>query len=331
MVYNFCITTQPRSGDELLISRIRSHPNIYITLGKPYCEFHEQKTHTSFNEFLVEHKYNNQNFNLKVEEQDIMHSLNTRDYMENYYDELIRDNIIDHDERSNIKEFLDLIYAKDKEAKKQGFQKAALHALTRYRNYGLTVYGDQLLSGCIDTLQQSEDFKYIILFRKNVLWQYVSTLLPVEVNEHGYTKIIDTKLVLDAKAFKQYANNTLKERDDIRAYIQNKNTSCLEIYYEDLATKNRETLDKVQDFLGVPVQERDLYGINPNNIYEETRPLEAIVTNYKEFTELLQDDEEIVPYFKMAADSVNPFYYEIRKAGSFASLDFLREMYEGKP
>lgn len=330
MIYNFCIVTQPRSGDELLISKLRSHPNVYITLGKPYNEFYSQQNYSTFEDYLLQYKYNKQNYELKYNEQDITHSLNTKEYMLSYYDEQIKAGCIDENERQQITEYLDLIYCKDKEKKKQGYENATKCALQRYKKFGITLYGADYLAGRLNDITTKE-IKYIILFRKNLLWQFVSTRLPVETNEHGYTKIIDTKMTIDSQQFEHFVTNTLEERKLIHEMIRNKNASYIEITYEDLARKSRDTLDRVQQFLNVPVQEKDLYGINPDNIYEETRPVDTIVTNYTELKEKLSTNELIAGYFKDAEDSVNPFYYEIRKAGSFKSLEFLKEMYDGKP
>jgi hypothetical protein len=329
MKYDFCVVTQPRSGDEILISKLRSHPNVYITLGIPYKEFLLQTVHNSFDNYLLEHKYNKQNYDLKLNEQDIMHSLNTREYMSSYYNELVKTGCINENESQQITSFLDLIYTRDKEKKKEGYKLAAENALRRYTNYGITIYGEHFLQKNADDIL-SDNPRYIILFRKNLLWQYVSTLLPVITNEHGYTKIIDTKLNIDPLLFAQYVIDTLNERESIINNISNTGNPHIIIYYEDLVKKNRETLDIVQQFLNVPIQEKDLYGINVENIYEETRPVDTIIENYTELKNYFIKDENIITYFKLAEDSVNPFYYELRKAGSFKSLEFLQEMYNGK-
>jgi hypothetical protein len=330
MKYSFCIITQPRSGDELLISKLRSHPNVYITLGKPYVEFTEQNTFTSFYEYLEKYKFQQQNYDIKYNEQDIVHTLNTREYMEQYYKDQIKIGSIPESQADEISAYLDLLYSKDKEERKKGCDVATQLTLSRYKNYGMTLYGKDLLTtNCFSDIL-STSTKYIILFRRNLLWQYVSTLLPITINEHGYTKIIDTKITISKKEFEEFIFKILSEREKIKEYIIKTNQQYIEIYYEDLARNSRNTLDRVQEFLNVPVQEQDLYGINPDNIYEETRPLEVIVTNYKDVKADFADSDTL-EYFKMAEDAVNPFYYEIRKAGTFKSLEFLRDMSLGKP
>ena len=330
MKYNFSVVTQPRSGDEILISKLRSHPNIYITLGKPYSEFLTQTEYSTFNEYLLKHKYNKLNYDLKYNEQDITHSLNTRDYMQSYYDEQIKIGCIHESERQQIAEYLDLIYSRDKEKKKDGYKLATESTLRRYKNFGITIYGEHFLHDCYSDIL-TDEHHYIILFRKNLLWQYTSTLLPVETNEHGYTKIIDTKFSIDPKQFECFIKDTLDEREKILKHIHDKNAPFIVIYYEDLVKDNRGTLDTVQQLLNVPIQVKDLYGINTDNIFEETRPVDVIIENYTDLKEKFITNEHIAKYFKMAEDSVNPFYYELRKAGTFKSLEFLREMYEGKP
>lgn len=330
MKYNFCVVTQPRSGDELLISKLRSHPNIYITLGKPYSEFLEQTNFTVFSEYLEKYKFQQQNYNLKYTEQDIAHSLNTREYMEQYYSEQIKIGCIPANHSPQISTFLDQIYGKDREKRKSGYESATQLAVERYTNYGLTVYSEHILNnGCLEDIV-SDKARYIILFRENLLWQYVSTLLPTTTNEHGYTKIHDTKLTIERTEFENYVSNTLRERSKIKEVVRNTGCEYIEISYEDLTKNNRETLDKIQEFLNVPIQEQELYGINPDNIYEETRPLETIIINYESIKSELKDSD-LFKFFKMAEDAVNPFYYEIRKAGTFKSLDFLRDMSIGKP
>ena len=324
MDYNFCVVTQPRSGDELLISKLRSHPNIYITLGNPYTEFLKTKEYSTFENFLHEFKYNTQNFNLKINEQDIMHSLNTKDYMHEYYSEMIKEGCMHEDERQNVDRFLDLIYSKDQEKKTEGYELAVKCALSRYKKYGMVVYHDHL------QYVKLKNPKYIILLRKNLLWQFVSMHLPVSTNEHGYTKIIDTKINIDPDEFKKFTLTTYSQRAEIKQHVLATQQPFIEIYYEDLARNNRQTLDVIQKFLSVPIQKRDLYGINPENIYEETRPLETIVVNYSDIKKHFESDDDIYQYFQMAEESVHPFYYEIRKPGTFVSLDFLREMYDGR-
>jgi hypothetical protein len=330
MEYDFCVVTQPRSGDEMLISKLRSHPNIYITLGKPYEEFCNQDEYTDFEEYLYEYKFQQQNYELKLNEQDITHSLNTREYMEQYYSEQQKIGCIPKSQEEQIHNFLDHIYCKDKEKRKKGYIAAAQSAIERYTNFGITTYGNSISTNNYPSTVLSKHTKYIILFRKNLLWQYVSTMLPVTVNEHGYTKITDVKLELEKVKFEQFIIHTLAEREKIKQFVQSTGQQFIEIYYEDLAKQNRKTLDMVQQFLKVPIQENELYGITPDNIYEETRPLETIVTNYSTLKNQLSD-ESIQRYFKMAEESINPFYYEIRKAGTFKSLEFLREMNIGKP
>lgn len=330
MTYNFCIVTQPRSGDEMLISKLRSHPNVYITLGKPYCEFLSQTKHKTFADFLEQYKFEQQNYNIKYNEQDITHSLNTREYMESYYDEQIQIGSILESERPQITSFLNLIYSKDKEQKKDGYKLATDSVLRRYRCYGTTIYGNHILNNrCLDNILDT-DVKYIVLLRKNILWQYVSTLFPISTNDQGYTKIIDSKFEIHKKDIDNFINNTIAERKEILNFIERSRCRYIEVYYEELAKKNRETIDRIQLFLGIPQQKNELYGINPDNIYEETRPLEAIITNYKELREQYKDTDTY-KYFTMAEESINPFYYEIRKPGTFKSLDFLREMSVGKP
>lgn len=330
MKYNFCVVTQPRSGDELLISKLRSHPNIYITLGNPYSEFINQTNFDTFKDFLLKYKFQKQNYDLKYNEQDIVHSLNTREYMETYYNDQITTGCIDESERNFINNYLNLIYSKDKTEKKEGNKIATECVLKRYREYGFTMYIEHILANQHEELL-TRDVKYVLLFRKNLLWQYVSTLLPVTVNEHGYTKIIDTQVSLEPEKLKEFIHNTLCERQEVESIIVSKQVPYIEIYYEDIVKFNRKTLDTVQYFLNVPVQKEDLYGINPDNIYEETRPIDTIINNYCDLKEYFKSDENILQYFKMAEDSVNPFYYEIRKSGTFKSLDFLREMCIGKP
>jgi hypothetical protein len=330
MKYNFSIVTQPRSGDEILISKLRSHPNIYITLGKPYNEFLTQTDYSVFDEYLLTYKYNKQNYDLKYNEQDITHSLNTKDYMQTYYNEQIKIGCIHENERQKIENYLDLIYSRDKEKKKEGYKIATECALQRYKKAGITIYGEHFLQNYHENILSS-DHIHIVLFRKNLLWQYTSSLLPVEVNEHGYTKIIDTKFNIDSIQFECFVKNTLDEREQILKRIHDNGTPYIVIYYEDLVKNGRATLDTVQQFLNVPIQERDLYGINTDNIFEETRPIDVIIKNYTELKEEFTANEHIAKYFKMAEESVNPFYYELRKAGTFKSLEFLREMYDGKP
>lgn len=333
MKQDFIIITQPRSGDEILISQLRSHPNIYITLGKPLRDFIDSNSDASFPGFLLD-KYNTQNYEIKLKEQDIMHSLNTRQYMEEYYEKYFKLVEPAHGERDLVKLFLDKIYSKDKTQKEEGYKLATEYAYKRYKINGLTTYIEDLYTDVFtkkwniweETVVPNSELKIIFLFRKNLLWRNVSAALPVTVNDHGYTKIEKKTCILNKQQLIEDISLREQEQIKIKEHISKLGLQSIEIYYEDLIDKNRETLDKVQTFLKMPIQEKDLFGINVHNIFEETRPLETVLTNYNE---LKQQCPELSNFFEMAEKSINPFYYEIRKAGTFASLEFLQEMVDG--
>ena len=327
MKQDFIILTQPRSGDEILISQLRSHPNIYITLGKPLRDFAQQTDFSTLENFLHS-KFKTQNYEIKYREQDIMHSLNTREFMEEYYNTYFKLVNASIEEQAAVKEFLDNIYSKDKVLREEGHKAATEYAYCRYRSSGYTAYIEDIF--VTDTLskliEQNSKLKIILLTRKNLLFRYTSQQLPVETNEHGYTKITADKVCIDKQKLHEDISYRQQEQQVIKEQLNISGIDYIEIVYEDLIKNNRVILDKVQTFLNVPIQEKDLFGINVNNIFEETRPLEVIIDNYNQ---LKAECYDLQNYFEMAEKSANPFYYEIRKAGTFASLEFLREMVDG--
>lgn len=328
MKQDFLVITQPRSGDEILISKLRSHPLIYITLGNPIVEL-EKSNHQDINSVL-RYKFDVQNRELKREEQEITHRLNTRDYMTEIYTQYFNDVNATEIEKNTVSECIELMYAKNKEERNKGYDKMTEYVCQRYKAYGMTVYMHHLLTDykelLLQSIEQNSNLKVIILTRSNLLWRYVSSLLPVETNDQGYTKILPTELQINTADFIENVKEIEQQQTSIYDTLSEYGIKPLFITYEGLCKNERLTLDKVQEFLGIPILKDDLFGINTKNIFEQTRPLEAIISNYEVFKQELKNNEYYF-YLQNAERDVDPLYYKIRDTTTKEYLDFVRAVY----
>jgi hypothetical protein len=333
MKFNYIIITQPRSGDEILISKLRSHPNIYITLGNPIREYISNKeSYCTFTEYL-QYKYSVQNYKLKRDEQEIVHSLNTREHMETIYREYFDIALPIQKTKDDVKCFLDKVYSKNREEKEAGYLEATNYTLSQYKAHGMVVYMKDFLNSknTIDSdllsYVRDNNIKVIVLTRNNLLWRYVSSQLKLTVNDQGYSKIITETCTINEEDLRQDINACVDEQQSTINVLTQNNIPYHAVTYEQICDKTFEIFVQIQKFLNVPVMLTDLHGINIANIFEETRPLSVIVSNYNQLKD--NNNDGCINLFLCDAEKrENPLYFKIREKGSVENLQFIEEMYK---
>lgn len=151
-------------------------------------------------------------------------------------------------------------------------------------------------------LQKNKIDKFILLERKNKLEQFVSLKIASETGSFAYTKTTE-RIVVYPKQFLHYLNNNRSFYSDFRGSTQ----GYKNVYYEDLCSNFEETIEDINDYLGVrqDPREQGKWGESwfrtknketghdkkeirhAKGIYlkQETRPMKDVIINYEDVKE----------------------------------------------
>ena len=122
-------------------------------------------------------------------------------------------------------------------------------------------------------IQKNEIDKFILLERKNKLEQFVSLKIASATGRFAYTTTTE-KIKVEPKEFFFFVNKNRNLYSDFRNSTQN----YKDIYYEELCGNFEDTIEDINDYLGVRQETLLTEGI----LKQETRPMKEVIINYED-------------------------------------------------
>lgn len=136
-----------------------------------------------------------------------------------------------------------------------------------------------------DIRQAFPTAKFIVLYRKSIARQYISTQKAAASGQwllRKHEKAIDNKIRIDAATLNEYYGKVKQHYQDLFQLDWIKDHSVI-LSYEDLAEKPQPLFDEVIcPFLGLPAME-----ISTKLVKQNTKPMNEVVENYAEVQQLL--------------------------------------------
>ena len=129
-----------------------------------------------------------------------------------------------------------------------------------------------------DWVEKQRDIKIIHLHRSNLLATYCSLMMARKTGTFGITDASDRAKItlhIDVKHCEKEFKKRVKHHQFGRKLF--KHHDQLHIDYSDLDTDLAATMQNVQQFLGLPLQD-----LTTSKVKQEVRPLNQVIENYSE-------------------------------------------------
>lgn len=136
--------------------------------------------------------------------------------------------------------------------------------------------------------KQSNLTKAILLTRENMLEGFVSFEIKKIQSPSSYKNTITTSTIkCDFKQFIEYINHTKFLELKVKTFLIDTNIPILEIQYEELIKNTEIELLKIKKFLNL----KSNFNYKSKFIKLEQRPLDKIIENWDEFSNLVKTSE----------------------------------------